>query len=307
MKIAILIITYTRPTFLPDIFDKLSSFCLPVFLYQNRSPQYPAAPSYISVSSLIQEFLKRNTSASFFQPSQHLSVGESIRFALTHVAHLGYDYTLVIEDDIYLKLPSDNISPFLYQLTSSPNSASLSFHSPLEDRQHNRYLLSPLFHSWGYILSNSHWLQFLEHQNNLNYLFYSKLIDSSLPLSLRGYYSLAYLSQTGIINTWDYQWSAFCIYYQYSHILLNKSYSAHLGDDSYSTHKSTKISKINPNLIRISPSLSLDNTYRLDGLLTLLRHHHRLTPLRSILLIILSLLPFSLASTLVSLHRYFKR
>ena len=303
MNCCILLITYKRPTFLPHLLSAVSASSLPVFIYQNASPLQPPDDNYRLVNTLISSHIRAHPLSSYFVAPHHLPVGRSIEYAISYVSDLSFDYSLVLEDDLSLDFSLESLHYYFDLLHRYERSASLSFHTPFEGSVFKALFLSPLFHSWGYILRNSIWRQYLSFNNELLALFFSQIHNRAIPLCVRAYYALAYLSEVGIVTTWDYQWSAYCFYFGYTHILLPHSLSHHLGDDKFSTHKSTVRGHLKLQETTMTLVSSQDNVYRLDSCHLLFKEHHKLGHLQSLLLIVLATLPSFLSRAIVHSYR----
>jgi hypothetical protein len=306
MKCCILLITYKRPTFLPRLFAAVSESNLPLFIYQNASPLLSLDKSHNLVSQLISRHIRDYPQSIYFSPPHHLSIGHSITYAISYVSKLSFDYTLVLEDDINLELSFANLHSYFDLLHRYECSASLSFHTPFEDSVSHAFFLSPLFHSWGYILRNSIWRQYIFADKQLDKTFFLQIHNRTIPLCVRAYYALAYLSEVGIVSTWDYQWSAYCLYYGYSHILLHHSLSSHLGHDKFSTHDHTVPDQLQLHEVRMTLLDSTDNIYRLDSCDLLFTRHHKLNHFKSFLLVFLASLPLSFSRIIVQIYRIFR-
>tara|TARA_Y100000991_G_scaffold214090_2_gene201070 strand:+ start:1149 stop:2126 length:978 start_codon:yes stop_codon:yes gene_type:complete len=303
MNICLLLITYERKRYLNDIFSIFKLLELPAFVYQNLS--FKDSYNHKKVKNLIKKNLKHNNKLKYFAPPEHLDVGSSITYAISHVSKK-FKYVLIVEDDININLlKKDILKECIFLLDSSESLASISLYSPYKKINSKEkelfFIKSNYAHSWGWVLKSSCWKGFNHKTSIKPKLEFNQTNGYHYGFLKYGFSSLASIASKGIIKTWDYQWNVFCNDRKFFHYKIFPSLSYHLGDFDEFANNIKNTSPINN--LNLKSNLNqykkfkdfkiLNYEFLLDK--DLLLHHHDLTLKKIIAISFLNFLPTRLA------------
>ncbi len=310
MKIGILLITYKRKEFLDSILSKIEELSLPTILYQNLSLEN--SEKHNEVKSLLQKHISKSSNFRYINPPKSLNAKNSIIFAINYAANL-FDFLLIIEDDICINNLKRNIIFEAIELLNR-RVASISLYSPfvLRTNMHDDYyiLLRSFYgHSWGWILNSNIWKEFQSEKEYKISRSSKNFINFNFEYRKFAYHSLSSLSRKGIIDTWDYSWNLYCQSKNLFHYKFVPSITKHLGNrDKYATNSRNSMQN---DSIKIELSKNKNFKYKNKFLIftdknfdiDLLRYHHNLSFLRSLIIIIFDILPLPLISKIFSFYR----